>query len=210
MTPEQIAAKEAETAAAKEAEAKAKAEADAKVKADEALKNKNRERTRLEKLRYTKASIDAQIAEEESKNGIIIDEEDDDKLLTKGDLKRIERENAKNTALNMANDLEDESERSEVTELLQTRILPSGNPQKDLDLALSAVRSEKNKQLAAEASRRRGNSAQRSSGTGAPQREEDQFVPTENELAAASMVGKKTQVDIKAFVLKARAKEQKQ
>jgi hypothetical protein len=205
MTPEQIAAKEAETAAAK----KAADEAKAKAEADEALKNKKPERTRLEKLRHTEASIKAQIAEEEAKSGIIIDDEDDNKPLTRGDLKRIERDNAKKTSLQMANDLEDEDERSRVTELLETRIIPSGNPQKDLDLAIAAARSEKNAQIAAEMARKKTPPSNRSSGTGAPQKEDDQFVPTETELAAAAMVGKKTPADIKAFVLKARSKEQK-
>ncbi len=211
MTPEQIAAKEAETAAAKKAEADAKAQADEKAKADEALRNKKPTRTRLEKLRHTKASIDAQIAEEEANNGIIIgdDDEDDDKPLTKGDLKRMQKNEAKKTALNLANDLTDDEEREKVTELLETRILPSGNPQKDLDLALAAVRSEKNQQIAAEIARKKSNSSSRSSGTGAPLKEEDQFVPTEDELAAARMVGKKTPADLKAFVMKARAKERK-
>lgn len=206
MTPEQIAAKEAETAAAE----KARVDAEAKAKADEALRNKKPERTRLEKLRHTKASLDAQIQEEEAKSGVIINEdEDDDKPLTRGDLKRMERETSKKTALNMANELEDEDERSRVTELLETRILPSGNPQKDIDLALAAVRSEKNQQIAAEIARKKASSNSRGSGGGAPPREEDQFVPTETELAAAAMVGKKTSADVKAFILKARAKEAK-
>jgi len=167
-----------------------------------------KERTRLEKLRHTEASIKAQIAEEEKAQGIVIsDEDDDDKPLTKGDLKRIERENAKKTALQMADDLP-EDERSNVREILETRIMPSGNPAKDYQTALDLANSEKNRQLAAEAARKR-TPAKHSSGTGAPPKEEDQFVPTETELAAAAMVGKKTPEAIKTFVLKARAKEQK-
>lgn len=206
MNPEQIAEKQAETASA---EAKAKDDKEAADRAKESSQRK--ERTRLEKLRHTRASIDAQIAQEEVANGgiVISTEDDDDKPLTKGDLKRMQREDAKKTALQMANDLEDEDERSQVTELLETRILPSGNPQKDLQLALSAVRSEKNAQIASEATRKRNVTTSRSSGTGAPSREEDHFEATETELTAAAMVGKKSPADIKAFILKARAKEQK-
>lgn len=173
--------------------------------------NKKEPKSRLEKLRHTRASIDRQIAEEETASGtIIIDEDDDDKPLTKGDLKRIERDRAKKTALQLANDLEDEDERSRVTELLETRIVPSGNPQKDLELALAAVRSEKNADLARIAARNGTKKpVTRSSGSGAPANEEAEFVPTDDELRAAKTVGKKTAADIKAFILKARAKEQK-
>jgi len=208
MTPEQIAAKEAETAAAKEAELKAKADADAKAKAD-ALSQGKKERTRLEKLHHTRASIDAQIAEEEARNGIVItDDEDDDKPLTRGDLKRLERDRSKKTALDMANEISDEDERSRVTEALETRIVSTGNPQKDLQTARDLANSERNRQIAEESNRKR-DASKRNSGGGAPPREEDQFIATDDELAAARMVGKKSPADIKTFVLKARAKEQK-
>jgi hypothetical protein len=168
-----------------------------------------KERTPLEKLRYTKARLEAQIAEEESKNGIVItDDVDDDKPLTKGDLKRIQRDEAKKTALQMASEISDEDERSKVIEYLETRIVPTGNPQKDLQFARDTVNSEKNRQIAEMATKKKNPVVTRSSGTGAPANVEDQFIPTENELAAAAMVGKKTPADIKAFVLKARAKEQ--
>lgn len=165
-----------------------------------------KERTRLEKLRHTKASIEAQISEEERENGIVTsNDEDDDKPLTKGDLKRIERDNAKKSALTMADSLPDD-ERSTVRELLETRIVPSGNPQKDYQTAVDLARSEKHRQIAEEAARKR-NPPTRPSGGGAPSIVEDQFIPTELELAAAAMVGKKSPADIKAFVLKARARE---
>ncbi len=166
-------------------------------------------KTRIEKLRHTKASIEKQIADEEAANGgiVISDEDDDDKPLTKRDLKNIQRDEAKKTALSMANEIEDETDRSKVIEVLETRILPSGNPEKDLQLAKDAVFSEKNRQVAAATAKNGRPSTQRSGG-GAPPKTEDTFVATDNELAAAAMVGKKTPADIKAFVLKARAKEQ--
>jgi len=191
-----------------ETPAEAKTEVKTEVKAEPSQAKK--ERTPLEKLRYTKARLEAQIAEEEAKSGIVItDDVDDDKPLTKGDLKRIQRDEAKRTALSMANDISDDDERSKVIEYLETRIVPTGNPQKDLQFARDAVNSEKHRQIAEMASQKKGQPVSRSSGTGAPAREEDQFIPTENELAAAAMVGKKTPADIKAFILKARAKEQK-
>lgn len=169
-----------------------------------------KERTRIEKLRHTKASIEAQIAEEEVKEGIIItDDEDDSKPLTRGDLKRMQRDDSKRKSLDLANEIKDEDERSQVIEILQTRILPSGNAQKDLDFALSNVRSEKNRQIAEEASRKRNVQKNHSSGSGSPAREDEEFVPTETELRAAQIVGKKTPEDVKKFILKARARENK-
>lgn len=181
---------------------------DPSPKKEEPSQKKN-ERSRLDKLRHTRASIEAQIAEEEQRNGIVInDDDDDDKPITRGDLKRIEREKAKNDAIAMANNLTDPDERSKVIDYLTTRVLPSGNASADFQFALDAVNSEKNRQIAEEAARKRGNPATRSSGGGAPAKEEDQFVPTQAELDAAAMVGKKTPADIKAFVLKAREREQ--
>lgn len=180
-------------------------------KEQEPSQTKKEPKSRIEKLRHTKASIEAQIAEEEKANGIVISsEDDDDKPLTKGDLKRMQRDEAKKTALQLANNIQDEDERAAVIENLQTAILPSGNPQKDFQKAVDLANSEKNRQIAALKEQNKGKSKPVKSGGGAPAKEEDQFVPTENELAAAAMVGKKTPEAIKAFVLKARAKEQRQ
>lgn len=172
-------------------------------------KKQDKPRTRLEKLKFTRASIDKQIEEEEKANGIVIlDEEDDDKPITRRDLKRIELDNAKKTALQLTEELP-EDERDQVREALESRIVASGNPQRDYQTALDLVRSEKNRQLAEEAARagKTSKKVTRPSNTGAPRKEEIEFIPTEMELAAAAMVGKKTPEEIKSFVLKARAKE---
>lgn len=178
-------------------------------KPKEPSQDKPKERTRLEKLRYTRANIDSQIAEEEKANGIVIsDEEDDDRPLTKRDLKNIERENAKKSALQMADELP-EDERASVRELLETRIVPSGNPQKDYRDAVALANSDKNGQVVAEVKRTRDTKVTRPASGGAPRKEEPEFVASEVELRAASMVGKKTPEDIKVFILKARAREAK-
>ena len=168
-----------------------------------------KEKSRLDKLRHTKASIEAQIAEEEKANGIVITaEDDDDKPLTKGDLKRIQRDEAKRTALQLANDIQDEDERSAVIEALQTTILPSGNPQRDFQKAVDLATSEKNRQIASMKTHNKGKPTTVRTNGGAPAKEDDQFEPTQAELDAARMVGKKTPQDMKAFVLKARKREQ--
>jgi len=168
-----------------------------------------KERSRIEKLRHTKASIEAQIAEEERANGIVItDDVDDDKPITRRDLKNIQRDEAKKTALTMADEISDEDERSAVRDVLNTRIVPTGNPQKDYLTAVDLVNSEKNRQIAALKTQNKGKSSTVGSGTGAPAREENLFTPTEAELNAAHMVGKKTPEAIKAFVMKAREREQ--
>ena len=170
---------------------------------------KETERSRLDKLRHTKASIEAQIAEEEKANGIVISaEDDDDKPLTKRDLKNMQRDEAKKTALQLANDIQDEDVRNAVIDNLNSTILPSGNPQRDFQKAVDLANSEKNRQIAALKTQNKGKPSTVRSGGGAPAKEEDSFVPTQAELNAAAMVGKKTPEAIKAFVLKARSKEQ--
>ncbi len=167
--------------------------------------------TRLEKLKHTKASIDAQIVAEEAieggGEGVVIENEDDSKPITVGDLKRRDAEKAAKEAEGLVNAIKDETERAGVLNILKTRIRASGNPQQDFNDAMRLYHSEKNAQIA---SMRKGGGqrpATRPSGSGAPARTEEEFIPTETELAAARMVGKKSPEDIKAFVLKARAKE---
>lgn len=174
----------------------------------EPLQDKKQDkRTRMEKLLYTMSKIQSQIEEEKELNGIsLVEDEDDSKTLTLGDLKRRERDNAKKTALQMADELS-EDERDEVKDIINTRIVPTGNPQRDYQTALDLVHSEKNRQIAEEAARKRATKSVRPSDSGAPARQEEEFIPTEVELAAAAMVGKKSKEDIKVFVLKARAKE---
>lgn len=167
--------------------------------------------TRLEKLKHTAASIQSQIeAEEAIANGgesVVIENEDDSKPLTVGDLKRREAEKAAREAEGLVNSIKDETERAGVLNILKTRIRASGNPQQDFNDAMRLYHSEKNAQIAA-MGKGKGRPATRPSGSGAPARAEEEFIPTETELAAARMVGKKSPEDIKAFVLKARAKEE--
>lgn len=167
-----------------------------------------KERTHLERLRVTKARLEREIADEEARSGVspTIDEEDDDKPLTKRDLKKIQLDEAKKTALDMAKEIEDEDDRSKVIEILETRVLPSGNAQKDLQFARDVVNSEKNRQIAELAAK--GKVITRGSGGGAPPKVEDRFEPTQEELVMAKMAGKSDEKSIKEFVAKVRKAEE--
>lgn len=166
-------------------------------------------RSPLEKKIVTAKRLIKEIKDETGETiEISNDDEDDNKPLTRGDLKRMEREKSAQTALELAEQIEDEDERALVIDELENTILPSGNPQKDLAKARALAQSEKNAQIAAEAQRKR-NAQSRGSGSGAPPKEEDHFEATPLELRAAVMVGKKSPKDIKDFILKARARAPK-
>lgn len=173
------------------AEAKAKEEADAKAKADAEAKLQER------KPEYTeeqKAEYHLKKAKEEAvKLGldpakvlgitpkISLDENlSDDTPLTVGTLKTIQKKEARDTALVLADAIEDEKERTEVKDLLNNSIVPSGDAQKDLNLARAAVNSKRNQLLAEELNRKgvKTPSAGGGSGDGKPT---EQFEPTDQE-----------------------------
>lgn len=130
--------------------------------------------TKRERLEFAKNKIEQQIEELDA-------EEDDNRAVTVGDLKRMKREEAKVTALEMAEAIEDELERQEVMDLLENRIVPSGNPEKDIELARTAVNAERTKR-ALEEQARKGTPAEHAARPGAPGKTEAAFVPTEQEL----------------------------
>lgn len=79
---------------------------------------------------------------------IKLDEElSDDKPLTVGDFRKLQKEDAHKTALQLADELP-ETERDEVKTLLESRIVPSGNAEEDLRLARAAVNATHNAQIA--------------------------------------------------------------
>lgn len=108
-------------------------------------------------------------------------DEDDNKPVTMGDLKRLQAAQASQTALQMAEAIEDSQER-ELTKLYLKRVVPSGNPSEDLRFARLAVNSEKNGQILQELDRSKKPPAH-GSGTGTPARQDgnESFVPTEHE-----------------------------
>lgn len=108
--------------------------------------------------------------------------DDDSKPATLGDLRRLEQERAAKTALDMADEIEDENERNLTKEYLG-RIKPSGNPAEDLKFARHAVNSVKSGKILEEVARR-GVPSNHSSGSGGPAPaggDDGTFVPTAQE-----------------------------
>jgi hypothetical protein len=201
MTPEEIKAEEAAALAAEEAEFEAtlenlsdeekeekRAEREASNSQDplknelEKEKRKGAGRTELEKALYTKQQLDKRIKELSGGVDPVVDPaEDDDKPLTHGDLKKFNLQNAQKTALQLADEIENENERELTRHYLQTRIVPSGDPKEDLRFARSAVNAVKNSQVLEEVARKSAPKSNSSAPGGPAARGEAAFVPTEEE-----------------------------
>lgn len=181
MTPEEIAAKaEADATAATE-----KTSQDPlKVEAERINKEKEG-RTELEKAIFTRNKINSRIKE---LGGDAVDpiadpdNEDDKKPVTVGDLKRIEADKAAQTALTLANEIADETERELVIHHLNNSVRPSGDAKGDLAKARAIVNEVKNRQIAEEATRRQ-DPKRNGHGSGSPGRSEGVFEATPEEMA---------------------------
>ncbi len=90
----------------------------------------SKKRTRLEKLEYTRQRVEEQIAAERKKEGI--PESDLDKPLTLREFQALREQEAKDTALALADAIENEAERKLVKHNLENVIRLSGDPQEDL------------------------------------------------------------------------------
>lgn len=188
LSAEDIAA--AEAAKTKAAEDKAKADADALALSQDPLK-KERERiekkgagrTHKEKLIFSRKKIDEELAAldgDDAKESDDLDL-DDDKPLTVGDFKKLEQKKAQATAVQMADDIEDEDERELVKHHISNTIRPSGNPAEDLKIARAIVNSTKNNQIIEEVSRKRDAKTHSSAAGAAAKRGDDVFTPTAEE-----------------------------
>ncbi len=134
-------------------------------------------RTPEEKLLHKKKIIDAEVA----KLGLDEEEEeDDDKPVTRGELKKMQAEQATKTALDLAEDISNETERELVKHYLTNTIRSTGNPQEDLRLARGLVNSVKNKQILEEVARKPV-AKTHGSGSGAPPKELKQEEFTDQE-----------------------------
>lgn len=83
-----------------------------------------------------------------------VTDEDDDKPITRGDLKRIQQEQASKTALQLADEIQTESERELTKYHLQNSIRSTGNPSEDLKLARAIVNQSKNAKILEELDRK--------------------------------------------------------
>lgn len=151
---------------------KAKAEQDPLKGELEKVKTK---RTHKEKLIFTKNRIEEQLRELDKEAGVetgLQDDTDDDAPLTKGDFKKLQFENATKMALDLANDIEADTERELVKYHINNTLKSTGNPKEDLKLAQAIVNSAKNAKIAELAQQRPGLKRGSSNGGGAPYQEE--------------------------------------
>ena len=113
---------------------------------------------------------------------INLDEDlDDDKPLTVKDFRQLQKNDAKKTALQLADELP-EDERDEVKALLESRIVPSGNAEQDLRDARAIVNTAHNAKIA-EHLANKTNPKKTAAGGSSDARSEDEFVPTPDEAA---------------------------
>lgn len=144
------------------------------------IKDKKEGRTLKEKLIYTKNRVERQLRELEGEEDIDnLPEDDDDAPVTVGMLKQREQEKATKTALQLADDIENETERELVKHHIENTVKPSGNPALDLSNARAIVNAAKNAKIAEELARK-GKPKDHSSGSSAPANKEGQ----EEELTA--------------------------
>lgn len=94
--------------------------------------------------------------------------------------KREQQKQAQKTALELADGLSDPDQKALVINYLQHRIVPSGNPQDDFRLALSAASASKNKQIAEEVGRYVAPRVTAAGGS-QPAKVEEEFTPTPEE-----------------------------
>lgn len=94
--------------------------------------------------------------------------------------KKEKSKEATQSALQMAESIQDAEVKEKVKVYLNTRIVPSGNPEQDFRDALGAVSSSKNKQVIEEI-KRYTPAKVTAAGSSQPVNVEEEFVPTEEE-----------------------------
>lgn len=129
--------------------------------------------SKRERLEFARTKIEEQLDELDT-------EDDDDKVVTHGDLKRMKQQDTKQTALTMAEAIENADERAEVIEILESRILPSDDPAADLKLARAMVNGVKTQQQLEEQARG-GKPANHANTPANPGNTPDAFTPTDQE-----------------------------
>ena len=153
------------------AEAKALSQDPAKKELDKIKGRKTF--TRKERLEFEQRKIQEQLSALEGGEQV-----DKNAPVTVGMLEEREKENQKKTALDLAESIEDETERELVIHQLEN-VLTGGNPEERLKVARGYVNSIRNAQIAEELARKR--EPGKSLAPGAPPRREDVFTPTPEE-----------------------------
>jgi len=109
------------------------------------------------------------------------EENEDDKPVTLGMLKKMQNVNATKTAMQLAEEIPDNTEKELVKYYLENRIQPSGNPQEDLKDARRMVNAVKNEQIVQEISRKTP-AQTHSNSSGVDAKQEQAIVYTQEEL----------------------------
>jgi hypothetical protein len=122
------------------------------------------------------SALGVKTKEEENEDG-------DDALVTIGMLKRMKQEDTEKTSVQLAESIQDETERELVKYHLKNTIRSTGNPQEDLSLARSIVNAKKNAQIL-ELGANKGKAKDHPSGYSAPSKigsddPEEKFTPEE-------------------------------
>jgi hypothetical protein len=174
-------AEELEAQAKAEAEAKAKAEAEQDPLKTELERVNKGGRTKLEKLEFTKKRVDEQLREERKAQGFEPEPEvgDDDEPLTKGEFKRIQQETTIKTALQLADEIDNETEKELVKYHINNTIRSTGNPKEDLRLARALANDVKNKQILEQVIQKPKAKSGSSNGGEAPFKEEEEDLTPE-------------------------------
>src|ERR1044072_3196734 len=137
-------------AAANEAEASAPSQEKDPLQAEVERIEKKPKRSKLDQLEYTQRRVNEQLAEERKKAGI---EEDDNRPFTVAEFKAMRQQEAQDTALTLADEIQDDAERKLTKYHLENTIKPSGDTQTDPRNALLIVNAVKNRQIAEEVMR---------------------------------------------------------
>lgn len=162
---------------------------DAQTKADALSQSSQLSPKQISKMLRKKAIIektlqDAGVAaddeDDEDDEDDDLEDEDLDKPLTRRDLNRIDKAKASKTAVQMAEAIPDVLARDAVKQAL-SRVVASGDPEKDFQDAVAIASREKNSKVLEEL-RRKPTAPQHRSGSGAPARQEGAaFEPTSEE-----------------------------
>lgn len=118
------------------------------------VQKKDQGRSKREKLEYTKARVDSQLAELDAEEGNTPAVSGDKSApMTVAMYENLEKERAQKSALQMADEITDANERDLVKHHIENTIRPSGNPNEDLRVAKALVNAVKNGQLLEETAR---------------------------------------------------------
>lgn len=135
-------------------------------------------RSKIEKLKFTKERVERQLKEAMQEKGI--EEDDLSRPLTLADLHTFQSEQTLETAMSLADTVQNAKERELVKYHLENTIKSSGDPQSDFKIARSLVNAVKNGQLVEEVARTQKPKTY-ASGSGAPAKsnKEEELTPDE-------------------------------